>query len=278
MGGSFKPSIYTSIRYGHPCAQGLFAAFIINEDGGPIRDLVTGNELAFNGAGARVNSRLGQSLDCQGNDAGGVTTAWQRLKDYGGNMISILWRGTINSSPTPGANLAGVTYTNSDSSPYASYLLDFGSTTQYRVAWNNGGSHAFMLANPATAWDGSERQVVGVIRGTGLPSGIRILEGPNAVALNEGTSNTAPAYTANSRIGIGVYQPSIGRDSKSICKHVYFFDRNVEQGHAQQLYVEPYAFIGPYRRHFAMPASAAVTAWRRTLGELGTRTGARQGM
>jgi len=115
--------------------------------------------------------------------------------------------------------------------------------------------------------------------GGSVGSACKLMEGPNAVVIGSSTANSGPNYNANSRVGIGVYQAASGRNSKSIAQHVYFWNRNLEQAEAQQLYVEPYAFLRPLRKyHFTTAVAPATAVFRRTLSEFGARTGARQVM
>jgi len=282
MVGSQKPSVPVTLNYGHPLADLLIGCFVINDGGGPIRDLVTGNVLAYNGVGARAFTRIGESLDCSGgNDAGAAATSWSRLRSpYNGNKLSILWRGLIQSAPSAFAMLAGVTFTNADTTPFQAYTIERDTTAaKYRLSWNSGGTANSLEASPVSAWDGTERQIVGTIRGGSVGSACKLMEGPNAVVIGSSTANSGPNYNANSRVGIGVYQAASGRNSKSIAQHVYFWNRNLEQAEAQQLYVEPYAFLRPLRKyHFTTAVAPATAVFRRTLSEFGARTGARQVM
>jgi len=238
-----KPPLSATLNHGHPLAQGMISCFLVNELGGALHDLVTGNVLPIVGSGAFSNARFGHGLNCNGNDSGAYAAAWDQLKEVG-RQFTILWRGVIAASPAAFGALCNVTYTNADTSPYLVYGLQINSGSDgYFLAWNDIGSGCSFSANTGTAFDGTERQVVGVVRATGFGGANALYEGANAAVLGTNTQNCGPSFTANSKIGIGVYQVAQGRDSKSICRHAYIWKRALTPSEIEWLFYEPYAFV-----------------------------------
>jgi hypothetical protein len=278
---SKKPSLAAAINWNHPLAQGLVACFVINEGGGPLRDLVTGQVVPLVGSGARSMSRIGEVLDgSTANDSGAAATAWDGLKAFNAKEWSIAYRGLLNASPSAFSQLAGVTHANTDTSSFQAYALEHNNDgTQYRLAWTNGaGFENTMQGSPISAWDGTERLVVGAVDGANN----RLYEMKHGSPLTTVATNSQASgpfdFTATSRLGIGVYVAGIGRNAKGLAQLAYFYNRKLIPADVQMLWISPFGFLQPARQNFGLVAVASTAKFRRTLSPIGARIGSRQGV
>lgn len=260
FGSLNKPPVGSSIMQGHPLASDLLACFLINELGGPIVDLVSGNSLAFTGSGARANSRVGHSLDTTGNDSGAKATAWQNLRNIP-EKITLLWRGTIGAAPSAFSFLGGVTNSNADASPFHCYsLLINSAATGYQLHWNSGGVSATLAAASGTAFGGEERQVVGVLKGNSGACGLfEAIESPRHVTLNSSAANFGANFGATAQVGIGSAIASLSRNLKGICRHFYIWKRILNLAEMEELWINPYSFIATPKRFYITIPTVSLT-------------------
>lgn len=242
--GPNKPPLGASIKQGHPLAQGMICCLLANELGGPLIDLVSGNAVPLIGSGVRGNFQFGHGLNCNGASSGATAVAWSLLKSIG-NQATVLFRGQIASGAGNFASLFGVFYSTPAGTPFYCYALDLGALgTTVRINWNSGGSQNNLSGTP-TAYDGTERQYVGVIRGSSIANGCEIWE--NTTKLASSTANAGPNYTATSHIDVGY---GLLLDSKVIFRHGYIWNRALRANEIQQLLVEPYGFLTYQKRYF----------------------------
>jgi hypothetical protein len=272
-----KPVTPATINFGNPLAQGLICCLLANEMGGPLVDLVSAQTVPLIGSGVRGVFQFGPGLNCNGNASGATKTAWDRLKNVS-QQCTVLFRGQVASGGSNFSTLFGVAYANPSATPFYAYLLDRGALgTTVRINWNSGGVQNNLTGTP-TAYDGTERQYVGVIRGSsGLCELFETTAAGLTQRLNSSSANAGPNYTATSSLDVGYGSGT--SDSKTIFRHGYIWNRALTRTEIEQLFVEPYAFIkSPRRYRFAQPLAPGSAIFRRTLSEYGTRTGSRQEM
>jgi hypothetical protein len=241
--GNRKPPMPCSINWGHPLANGLIACFLCNEMGGPLIDLVSGNRITLVNAGVRGSFQFGYGLNCNGSDAGCQIPAWDKLKEVS-QECTMLWRGQINTGATNNAGLFGVNYNSGGTSPFNCYHLYLPGGSSLGAAWNAGGANNTLTHAPTNAFDNTERQVVGVIRG--LSGGNALYE--NLVQLTTSSGSFGPSYTSTSPFSIGTFVNGAGTNSKSTFRHGYIWKRGMDLGTVQWLYAEPYDMILEIKR------------------------------
>lgn len=280
---TMKPPLSATINWGHPWADGLVGCFLFNEGSSLVRDLVQGWTVPLTGAGAKVRAQFGEALDCQGVDAGVQTTSWNNLRSVV-KEATILWRGNIRASMVNPCQLAGLTFANTDTSPFIVYNLAFNGTTKYALEWNNTGTFDFIDATPPVAWDGTERQVVGTLRaGTGNAADNALYEshlGNTRKLAQAGSDKTiTPDIHATSQFGIGIYLPGFSGNSKTTCRHVFIWNRTLSFEEIKAVYIDPYAFLQAGRNVYGYSTAVASSVkFRRSLSSIGTRVGSRQVM
>ncbi len=151
-------------------------------------------------------------------------------------QVSLLWQGISSASPTNSSQLAGMTYTNADTSPYLGYNIQIDSNnSQYTTCWNNDGAFDSLNGTSNIGFaNGVERQFLSTIK-----TGSQIFY-ENGIQIASKTSTfTNLTYSANAEFGIGIYQNGIGRNSKSKCSLCYVWNRIVNANEAIQLYINP---------------------------------------
>ncbi len=244
---NWKPDVRTEINYGHPLAIGISACFLFNEGGGPFVDLVTRNVITTQGSAVRGKFNFGVGLDCRGSESGARATAWLRLKTVAPKAL--VWAGQIHSSPSDFAGIFGLTYDNGLISPFTAYKLSIRSSGAYYVDWSNGGFSQSLQTSNVVSFTGLERQIIANIGKDpgGNQSTIEIWENRARLAAQVGLVSTDLVYGTAPQICIGTDPFSLSRDSKSVCRHCYIYDRYFSSDAIRWLYEEPYAFLRPIK-------------------------------
>lgn len=240
-----KPQMGLRVMDGHPLAQGLIACFLANELGGPVVDLITGNVLPLTGSGARGNFNFGIGIDGTGAvDSGARATAWDLLKSIT-HEVTVLFRGQVQSGGDAFGGIFGVSH--SSGSPFSCFQFERGATgALIRFVFNNSGSQAILSASPVPAYDGTERQFIGVVQDN---NGVTALYEMSAaspltqLAVNNSIGTFTPAFDATSGMEIGTLRASAGVNGKSIFRHGYIWNRALTAVEMQELWVNPYSFL-----------------------------------
>lgn len=150
---------------GHPLAQGLVLALVINETGSQvINDAVGRNLLTKQGSptwGSVAGSGLGLSTTTGG--AGFQVAAPSSVAMQ--PPLTIVWKGVYIGGAAANAGIFGVTFTNSDTSPFLAYSLEWDNgTPSPRFAFNDGSFESVVPAISVAA--GSSLWLAGVHTGS----------------------------------------------------------------------------------------------------------------
>ncbi len=252
--GQTKPLLGTQIDWGHPLAFGLIGAWLFNEGGGnQFHNLVTGDTKLIS-----ANLATPTSANWANNLPGRVHRT--NVAGYGARMIappsvglqpvdavSIFWRGQILGDQTGGNSPAIVAmwHNATNVAPYLSWgLLRTSTQANLQYGFNQGGSYS--------SWT-----YAGAIN-TGYPVGILdYLSTYDRVNLNHSLyragrlfgSNTWSAsgaiwYGATPTLTLGTHITA--SETVNVDHDVaYVWNRKLTEVEAQQLHLEPYAFLQP---------------------------------
>lgn len=139
-----KPHGQPVVRWGHPLAIGLVGGWIFSEGGGTkIRSLICPqDDLTLGGDAVWARTASGLTLQCpaSGTNTGASLTAPSSLLKLT-SACTLFWRGTINGNGLLNQNpiLAGMTFTNSNTSPFLAYTIGRSSSASaiaYSFDWN----------------------------------------------------------------------------------------------------------------------------------------------
>lgn len=240
---SIKPPCGLQINRGNSIGQGLICAVLADEYGGVPHDLVTGLPLSFVGSAGWAYGAPGVGINCLNSGDGAIATAGGLLRSIT-DQCTIAFRGRVYSGTTNFPPVFGVMYSLVYADPYTCYVFDRGSDgTKIRLVWNSGGIQNVREGTP-TAFDGSERLYVGVIRGN---SKVSELFENNGVSLSSGANNFGPTFTSTSTLVLGDLGTGSGsaRNSNILFNYGLIWDRALSVADVQRLYQEPYCFLQP---------------------------------
>lgn len=271
-----KPPIGQQIQYGHPLAQNLLGAFLINEQSNTVIDAVTQTTLTLNNSAVGGVKYWGWSLDCSvgtgSNACGASVAAYDRLgKDViksSGQAMTILWRGIPQVASNGVCYLAGCT----QATAVAAYILGRSNNNWYEEFGSGGGGGVnFTNFAPLVAFDGTERQAVFVC-GDGSQ---QFYEG-NGYAASTGAQlfgNYVLSGTAKIILG---EDPGLARNGASILRHCYIWNRPLSSSEVAWLYQDPYAMFTKPTKYISVASTLSTIGMRRSLGITGTKAGSRQ--
>jgi hypothetical protein len=246
-----KPISQPVVRWGHPLAIGLVGAWIFSEGGGTkIRSLINPqDDLTLGGNAAWARTAAGLTLQCPNsgtNTGASLTTPSALLKPS--SAVSIFWRGTINGNGSLSQNpvLAGMTFTNSNISPFTAYAIGRVGASAGRIGysfdWN--GTNVFyqtgVILNSGPLLYGKPMDFCltgsagGVMLGYtngGLADGI-------GTAANGNLTYGSPEFIINWAIG----DATNSAQSEASC--VYVWNRVLSGAEILTVHNDPFQFVG----------------------------------
>lgn len=257
-----KPIGQPVIRWGHPLAIGLVGAWIFSEGGGTrIRSLINPQDDLIVGGNA-VWARTAAGLTLQSPNSGtntgaSLTTPSSLLKPS--SAVSIFWRGTINGNGSLSQNpvLAGMTFTNSNTSPFLAYTIGRVGANAARIAysfdWN--GSNIFYqtgaILNSGALLYGNPMDFCLTGSNGGPMFGYNNGQQADAIGTAAAGDLTygSPEFIVNWAIG----DPTNSAQSEASC--VYVWKRVLSAAEVLTVHNDPFQFVG--MRSFAALSGTA---------------------
>ena len=248
-----KPPLGAQISRGHPLAQGLTAAFLLNEQAGPPIDLIAGLALTLKSGTTRDVGKQGWGLRADANDEGAYATAPTHLKPA--QKASVFWYGQFTGVPDANTDMAGVYYDSAGGSPFTCYMVGYSSGAVI-VARSNSGS----IVTASSSIGAAAGDVRACLATADLTKDVLTLyvDGVSRGTNSFGGAGGSISYSATSNFSIGQEQAALGRNPRHITYCAYTWNRVLTPSEAWALYQNPWALVAPRPAvYFSLPAGGA---------------------
>lgn len=259
------PQGFLSIDWTHPLANGLMFYYLpgVTTFDVALKDPQPVGQ--FGGSFLFGSSPEGPAGDCTINNAGnGFATASSSIPGASSvTAMSIYARGyKAGVPPTNTAVIGGLTFANPNVSPFVMLWLQYGvSTTIPRLAWNHAGS---LTPLPFITSFGTSQP---------FSLGGSIVSGGNAKVYYNGVlDNSTAGVTLTASNGAVLIGGNGNMQHTILCG----WNRELTADEMMRIHLDPYGMLIPAEFDLPAVALATTTKFRRTLSQIGTRTGSRQ--
>ena len=239
-----KPPVGYGVNWGHPLAQSLVTFFACNEGGGAPVDLCYGLALTKNstapGTWSQDQNGAVYNTTVTGSGATIATPAYLQIQP----PITHVWCGNLLGTPAASSYLAGVSYTNANTTPYSAfeYYFAVGPKVTSQYTYNtSAGNYQYMtsgILSNGPLW------LATTIAST---SQNLYVNNPWVASGSQGTTITQIAY-ASSLTFVGV--PSFQNAYNANCSTSYYliYNRILTSAELQLLYSSgPWGMIAPVK-------------------------------
>lgn len=231
--GQGKPRI----NWSHPLAQGLIGCYVPGWCGNTIYNLVgIGGDLVVQSGAAYANTQDGRALDSSASNSLAFVTAPPTMQPAVG---SAFWRGNLKAAVSvSNIDLMGLTFTNSDTTPFDAFTIGWSSGSQLFGSGNIGGAQA------------NATQAATVTTPSGMINvGMTIAPSDNTRLYVNGVQTATAATGAGTisygtpQICLGGYAPVATRIANAQSVVGYLWKRTLTAGEMLALHFAPYAFL-----------------------------------
>lgn len=240
--GNFLPGGVPRINWSNPITAGMIACYVPSASGGSVIPNLVGNGIDLRAeSGARwANLAEGQGItslaSTSGADCVGVPTSLRPV-----SAMSCFWRGSLNGS-TPGTNtpLMGITYANTDSSPYFVFAVCDGAATQNKLGnyWNSSG----VAANSAQIAPPAANKISSIV-GTITLGGNSYLYVDGVLKDTTAASSGTFSYSGAETVSFGTYKGVLSRQANCTGLIGVMWNRQISPAEAAYLNSNPYDFL-----------------------------------
>ncbi len=241
-----KPKLGATLNYGHPLSANLVACWLLNEGAGTkTYSLINNNDaLSFLGAATWVHGNdLGAASEIYmptNGDGLSLTTPSAALKPTAAVSLFTRWHNNGSGNLTNNPSVAGMTYTNSNTSPFYAYSINRingDATALFTLDSVGGSSHSMttsglMAAGVAGPYDALltfgpvSGKIIQYFRGRSV----------NSSARSGSITYASPEFV----IGTAVFN---GQNTAINSDVIYVWNRELSASEAQWLHEEPYAML-----------------------------------